>query len=315
MRNLLFSLTAVACCASLHAGEVTNVLYSTGGTNVPGYNGFFNASNGWDSTNDPDWQGQQGWTGTGSGADAVAVIDFYTPTNPAGNASGTLGVFVDNIPLNTSFVFVERTFAPITSLYGVPFHTNTITASLVAEWSVLSFSNVGLDDTFVIDLRSTNNTSLLSFSMNRSNTSDPLVYDYLVTSVTDTNRAQFETSYGALIRMQVDIATNSTFSGFYSLLDPVTRTPIAATNGQTVFNLNPGVLAGGATALDFQSLRLGWSLADGVNDPGYLGILVNEFTVTSAGRLVPEPGTWAAAALLAVSATIVARRRRRNGSV
>jgi hypothetical protein len=105
--------------------------------------------------------------------------------------------------------------------------------------------------------------------------------------------------------MQVDI-TGSSYTGSYSLLDGATRALVSS------FALNPGTLAGGASALDFGVLRLGWNLASGdPNLPGELAIVVNEFTVATTGTVIPEPGTWAAAAMLGFAALVVMHRRRR----
>jgi len=164
------------------------------------------------------------------------------------------------------------------------------------------------DDTFTIDLRNATDTaSLLSFRINNQGLVDPLNYNFLVSSVGAATNPQFQGVYGGLYRMQVDLSPSGGFSGSYALIDPVTRTSISS------FSFNPGTLAGGATSYDFGALRLGWELASGdPNDPGVLGIVVNEFTVTSTGQVVPEPGTWAAGAFLAVAGAYAMRRRRRE---
>jgi hypothetical protein len=302
MKTLLLSVILLSSCLSLQAqGLGTNVNYSTGGTNVPGYTGFFNSSDGWNNSGDPAWEGQKGWTGTGSGASSVSQVLGTTPSSPAGNGSGTLGVFVPSLPLNTSNIYLSRAFTPASS-YAL---TNT-TVSLVAEWEILSFG-ANENDTFTIDLRNASDTSsLLAFTINNQGVSDPLSYNFLVSSTGASTLAQFEGTYGGLYRMQIDLTPLGGFSGSYSLIDPVTRANLAS------FALNPGTLAGGATSYDFGALRLGWELASGdPNAPGDLGIVVNEFTITSTGTVIPEPGTWAAGALLAVAGAYTMRRRRK----
>jgi hypothetical protein len=302
MKALFLTIIAVASCISAHAQIVsTNINYSTGGTNVPGYTGFFNSADGWNNTGDPAWEGQKGWTGSGSGASSVSQVAGITPSSPVGNGSGTLGVFLPSLPLNTTNIYLSRVFTPAPGLAL----TNS-TVSLVAEWSILSFGP-SANDTFIIDLRNTNDTaSLLSFRINNQGVTDPLSYNFLVSSIGSSTNTQFEGTYGGLYRMQVDLSPSGVFSGSYSLVDSTTRTNIAS------FSLNPGSLVGGYTSADFGALRLSWELASGnPNAPGDLGFVANEFTVSSVGTVVPEPGTWAAGACLAVAAIFIARRRRK----
>jgi hypothetical protein len=295
----------VLCFASASAfAQATFVNYSTGGTNVPGYTGFFNSSDGWNISGAPLWQGQKGWGGTGSGADSINIVANVTPTGgPGTNASGTLGFFVPSLPLNTNYVYLDRVFNTASS-----FSLTNATVRLVAEWSLLDFdtnSPAFESDIFNIDVRNAANTaSLLNFKMGTNNVG--VGYNYLVTSTGSATQNQFDAGFGSLYRMQVDITDTGAFSGFVDLLNPVTRTNL--TNSLI---LNSGFLAGGATAYDVGALRLGWQLTDGVNDPGILGIAVNEFTVTSSGTVIPEPGTWAAGAFLAVAGAYAMRRRRK----
>jgi hypothetical protein len=308
MKSAVIILVIAAITASSQAQLATNVEFSTGGTNVPGFTGFFNSADGWNNALDPAWQGQQGWTGSGSGADSVSVITDVTPTSPGGNASGTLGLFLPALPLNTANVYLDRAFTP-----GDPFLTN-VTVSLVAEWTILEVPlATALNDTFIFDLRTADNAaSVLTFQMNNVGVSDPLIYNYLVSSVGATTEDQFETTYGGLggvvMRMQVDL-TGTTFSGTYSALNGATRNVVGGGL------LNSGTLAGGFNALDFGVLRLGWNLASNDADlPGDLYIAVNEFTVTTSGTVIPEPGTWATAALLGLATIGVMYRRRRAAS-
>ncbi len=294
MKNLLRTAFVVALgFGPAQAQPVVN--FSTGATNLPGYTGYFNSSDGWNNSGDPLWSGQQGWTGNGQGADSVSVVAGYTPPSPAGNASGTLGVFLPGGGLTSTNIYLERSFTPET-----PASMPNATVTLVAEWSVLNFGTA-TDDTFRFDLRNTANTaSLLSFTMNNVGTTAG--FDYLVSSTGAGTQAQFETSYGAILRLVVDLS-DTNYSGTYQLVDGTTRTNLAS------FDMKSGTLADGATAYDFGVLRLEWDLASGdPNAPGDLGIVVNEFTVSS----VPEPSTIALLGLAGAGLAIGLRRRLRR---
>jgi hypothetical protein len=279
----VFSLGLAAQSVLAQTPPITN--YTTGN---------FTTGNGWSNSGDPLWQGQQGWTGTGSGADSVSVVGGITPGTPTGSASGTLGIFLPTLPLNTADVYLERAFTPASVSL-----TNA-TVSLVAEWSILTFGPND-NDTFTFDLRNTANTaSLLQFQMNNVGTAPG--FDYLVSTVGGGTQSQFQTTYGALMRMVVDL-TDTTYSGSYSLIDATTRTNIAS------FELKSGTLAGGLNAYDFGVLRVGWDLASGdASTPGDLGLVVNDLTVVS----VPEPSTLALLAVAGLGVGLFVRRRARR---
>ncbi len=297
-KHILSAVIAAVCAATLQA-QTTIVNYSTGGTNVPGYTGFFNSADGWNNVGDPLWQGQKGWTGTSSGADSVSVIAGTTPSG-ANDASGTLGVFLPALPLNTTSVTLDRGFTPMSTM----FFTN-IAVSFVAEWNIIDFSApTPYNDKFTFDLRNTANTqSLLSFSMQ-----GPAVnpgFDYTLASTGTSTINQLDASYGALVRMQVDLVGTG-YSGTLWTVNPTTR---ALT---LIGSLNGGTLNNGLTASDFGSLQVGWDLASGdPNQPGTLGLVVNELTIQSTGDPIPEPGTWAMAAFLVSGAAATIYRRRK----
>lgn len=301
-KHLIAALTAAVTVASLHAAPTTVVNYSTGGTNVSGYTGFFNTADGWNNSGNPVWEGQEGWTGTGTGADAVGQFAGLTPSSPANNGSGSLGVFIPALPLNTTTPYVQRTFSPgLTSVSG--FYTN-VSTSFVAEWAVLEFGPTPWDDSFTFDLRNAANTvSLLNFTLGPQNSP---TLDYNVAASGSSSVNQFDVYYGSLIRMQVDVSSTGSYSGSFQLLDGVTRNVLSSGS------LNSGSMAGGAVASDIGALRFGWQLASGdANDPGTLGTMVNEFTFTSTGDPIPEPGTWAVGALLLGGAALTIYRRRK----
>jgi len=297
-KQLLSAAIAATSLVSLQA-QTTIVNYSTGGTNVSGYTGFFNTADGWNNSGDPLWQGQQGWGGTSTGADSVSQVAGITPSSPANNGSGTLGVFVPALPLNTTAPYLERTFTPMSTAV----FTN-ISLNFTAEWALLEFGPTPWDDTFTFDLRNAANTaSLLTFQLNPAGAGAG--FDYEFNSTGSSTISQFDTTYGALIRMQVDV-TGSSYTGSYDLINGVTRAVISSGS------LTGGTLAGGAVASDIGAFQFGWKLASGdANDPGTLGTVVNEFTFTSTGDPIPEPGTWAVGALLLSGAAASIYRRRK----
>lgn len=299
MKKQILSAFAMAACAATLQAQTTIVNYSTGGTNVPGYTGFFNAADGWNNVGDPLWEGQEGWTGSGTGADSVSVIAGTTPTG-VGNASGTLGVFLPALPLNTTSVTLNRGFAPMNTAT----FTN-IAVSFVAEWNIIDFfAPTPFDDAFTFDLRNSANTlSLLNFTMQGPATLPG--FDYTLSSTGSAAIDQFDATYGALLRMQVDLVGTS-YTGTLFSVDPVTR---ALTS---IGGLTGGTLNNGLTASDFGNLQVGWTLDSGnPSDPGTLGLVVNEFTIQSTGDPIPEPGTWAMAALLVSGAAATIYRRRK----
>jgi hypothetical protein len=305
-KHILAALVAAASVAGAHA-QTSVVNYSTGGTNVPGYTGFFNNANGWTvATNNDYWEGQQGWVGTFSAVDSVSSVAGLTPGSPDGNGSGTLGLtnFRPLLPLNTATPYIERTFSP--GLSSVSGSFTNIATRFVAEWAVLEQGPTPWDDSFTFDLRNAANTiSLLTFTLGQTFAPGPGA-DYTIASTGSAPLNQFEASYGALLRMQVDITSTGSYSGSWALLDPVNRTNTASGV------INTGSLAGGAVAADVGALRFGWQLASGdANDPGTLGTVVNQFTFTSTGDPIPEPSTWALLFLAGLLAAIGFRRSAR----
>lgn len=300
-KNLRFAAVAVALSISAAQAQVTQTNLTTGA--------YFNTGAGW-TGGGADWVGQQSWTGTDAGATAVQVVTGLTPSG-AGNNSGTLGVVIDALPLNSATPYVEKTFTPMDQNFF-----ENINVSFTAEWGILDFGALE-DDTFTFELRNTaGNASALTFLMD-PNAALP-TYNYNVSSIGSASVNQFdgrwagydaiEDEYVNIYRLQVDIS-GSSYSGSYQLLDPTTRAVLF--NG----TLNGGTLAGAFSASDIDSLRLGWDLASNdPNAPGDLGIMINEFTITSTGDAIPEPGTWAVGALLVSGAAASIYRRRKARS-
>jgi hypothetical protein len=293
-KQILAIAVAAASVASLQAAPTTIVNFSTGGTNVPGYSsGYFNAGNGW--TAPGFWGGQNGWTQSGN-ADAVSVQTGYSPG--AGNASGSLGV--DYLP-NNATIYVQKTFTPMSTVT----FTN-IAASFVTEFAVAElFAANANDDTFRFSLRNGNQVAL-SLDLQAPAL---LGYDYTLSSHgfgAPVN--QFALAYDSVYRMQIDVASNGAWTGnLYTVTDPTNARTIALVNAFTGGTLNFGKVAS-----DLDNLRVSWVLDSGdTNNLGTIGLIVNEATFSSTGTEVPEPGTWAMAALLMSGAAATIYRRRK----
>lgn len=271
---------AAACIASVQA-QTTITNYTTG---------FF-VDPPWDPVGDPQWIGQQGWTGAGD-ADSVSNIAGYSRD---GGNSGTLGVFAPSGNVNN----VNRAFTPMdTGTF------QNISTTFITEWSLIDFALGGPDDTFVFDLRD-GGTSLLSFTMQAPGG----VFDYTLSSVdAGGTTAQWQLNYDTVYRMQIDLADDGSWTGeLFGVTDPSDPVPIIASLGF----FTPGTLAAGGVSTDFNNIQIDWILADDFNNPGPLGMVVNEVTIISSGELIPEPGTWAVGALLVggVAASIYRRRK------
>jgi hypothetical protein len=242
--------------------------------------------------------------------DLVALVNGYTPVPPLSNNSliqGGVGVMsIDPILPGTNNVQIWKTFGASTTPYDAP------TVSLFVEWSLIASSPSVYtnSDTFSFDLRNVaNSATLLSLQLTpginlQSNS-------YTLQTVVDgaTNAPIIDLGYGSLFQMQVDL-TGSTFNlASLARLNPSTRAVITNFN-----NLTNGNLALGATALDFATIGIDWELTSGdTSDPGSNYLVVNQIEVTTAGTVIPEPGTWAASlVLLGIGAIYIHRRKSRQ---
>ncbi len=297
MRTLAALVVAVAT-ASLHA-QTTIVNYSTGGTNVPGYTGYFNTSDGW-TGGGAFWEGQQGWTGNGAGSDSVEALTGFTPGG-ANDNSGTLGLYpsvdADNI--------LERAFAPMS-----PLSYSNISVSFVAEFALseVTLPN-GNNDAFVFNLQS-GGTSALQLFMQAPGASPG--FDYTLSSNDGgPTVAQFDMSYDSVYRLAIELDGTNWSGTLYGVTDPSGARTISSLG-----SLTGGNLANFLTASDLNTLEVGWFLeSNDPDDPGSLALIANEFTLLSTGDPVPEPDTWAL--LLsgaAVVATVAYRRRSARGT-
>ena len=253
------------------------------------------------------WQGNDPYnTNTFTGeTDLVARVAGYTPS-PLANSSliqGGLGV-VDSIFPGTTNVQVWKTFNPSTTAFDNP------TVSFFVEWSLipsLAGAPYNLNDTFSFDLRNAaNSLSLLTLQLTPGIATQPNSYTLqTIASGVGTN-SRVELAYQSLFQVQVDMTASSYNMQLWQ---------INSTNRAVITNVSlvtGGSLSTGMTALDFATIGVDWELASAnAAEPGSNYLIANQFQVTTSGTVIPEPATWASAALLALSAAYVARRRKK----
>jgi hypothetical protein len=300
-KQLIALVTAAASIASLQA-QTTIVNYSTGGTNVPGSTGYFNTSEGW-TGGITAWQGQGGgvplasgtWGGSGAGGSFIDNYAGYTPGG-AGNNSGSIGL-EPSLPTSLP-ITLNRSFTPM------PTATFTnITVSFVAEFSVFDLGIPTVNnDAFVFDLNA-GGLSALAFNLQAGTGGSG---DYAVTTGGGIGSSIVDLFYDSVYSMQIDITGTSWTGTFYEVQFP---------SGARNF-INPasfsGSLANGLSASQINNLEIEWVVESGdVNDLGTVALIANEFTITSTGDPIPEPGTWAMAALLISGAAATIYRRRK----
>ncbi len=300
MRTQFFAAVIAATAMVSLQAQTTIYNYSTGGTNVPGYTGYFNTSDGWVGGT-AAWAGQQGWTGNDALASSVEVpAGSFTPGG-AGDNSGTLGFYLPTV----ASVDLNRGFTPMsTSLY------QNIAVRFTAEWTLAAPPATPLgSDIFSFNLTD-GSTSLLSFTMSTTGALDPSSQYLLQSQGAGPAVNQFDLDPGSVYRMQIDLV-GTTWSGtLYTVTDPSGSRTIAPAIPVSAFT--GGTLGGGLSATDFDALNLNWTLASGdPNLPGNLALFANELTISSTGDPIPEPGTWAVGALLLSGAAAAAYRRRK----
>jgi hypothetical protein len=306
LKTVLFSLALLFCCATA-SQALTETNYNTQNFNT---NAGYVRGSGIISTVQPAslrWQGNDPYnTNTFLGeTDLIARVSGYTPT-PLANSSliqGGLGVAGSVFP-GTNDVRIWKSFTPTIASNWV----GTPTVSFFAEWSLipsLEGAPYNLNDTFSFDLRNAaNSLSLLSLQFTPGINIQPNSYTLqTIASGVGTNTLA-DLAYQSLFQIQADITGSS-----YNL----SLTQINSTNRAVITNITlvtGGSLATGTTAFDLATISLDWDLASGnPAEPGSNYLLANQFLVTTSGTPVPEPGTWAAAALLALTAGYAARRR------
>jgi hypothetical protein len=200
-------------------------------------------------------------------------------------------------------VQIWKTFSPSTTAFANP------TVSFFVEWSLipsLEGAPYNLSDTFSFDLRnSANSASLLSLQLTPGINIQANSYTLQSIASGVGTSTLVDLAYQALFQVQVDITGSSYNMQLWQ---------INSTNRAVITNLTlvtGGSLATGTTALDFATIGVDWELASGnAAEPGSNYLIANQFQVTTSGTVIPEPGTWAAALLLSLSAAYVVRRRK-----
>jgi hypothetical protein len=251
------------------------------------------------------WQGNDPYnTNTFLGeTDLVARVAGYTPTPLANSSLIQGGLGVDSVLPGTNNVQIWKTFSPSTTAFANP------TVSFFVEWSLipsLEGAPYNLSDTFSFDLRnSANSASLLSLQLTPGINIQANSYTLQSIASGVGTSTLVDLAYQALFQVQVDITGSSYNMQLWQ---------INSTNRAVITNLTlvtGGSLATGTTALDFATIGVDWELASGnAAEPGSNYLIANQFQVTTSGTVIPEPGTWAAALLLSLSAAYVVRRRK-----
>lgn len=304
--TLLLLGSAVVLGSSLSFAQITETNYNAQNFNT---NAGYVRGSGIISTAQPSglrWQGNDPYnpiTFTGE-TDLIARVAGYTPT-PLANSSliqGGLGVG-DSIFPGTTNVQIWKTFTPSSTVFQT-----APTVSFFVEWSLipsLEGAPYNLNDTFSFDLLNAANTqSLLTLQLTPGIATQPNSYTLqTIASGVGTN-SRVELGYQALFQVQVDMTGSSYNMQLWQ---------INSTNRAVLTNVSlvtGGSLSAGMTALDFATIGVDWELASGnAAEPGSNYLIANQFQVTTSGTPIPEPGTWAAAVLLALSAVYVVRRR------
>ena len=180
-------------------------------------------------------------------------------------------------------------------------------------------------DLFGISLLTSGGSSLASFSFNpftaTSTNGLRVQWERNGTNVV-TNGTSFkgvEIQYGSLYRLTATAQGTSIGMSIAGL-----TTQSAGGQGITNYNVvtNQQIITGGAlstgfTASDFQRSSMDWELSSGdASLPGANYMIITAASVVSQlqSSAIPEPGTWAAAALLLAGGAYAARRRSNKAS-
>jgi hypothetical protein len=194
-----------------------------------------------------------------------------------------------------------------------------------ADFGIVNLTPNGYSylDTFGFDLLdATGANSLANFSFNpASATLQDLRLEWTLNGAVQTNNpaapVPFEIDYGTLYRI------TATLQG--SFFDLSMAGLVAQTNGSgtvtsysvvtNVSIISGGALSGAFSAVDFGTAALNWELASANNlQPGPNYMILNTMSVENT--VVPEPGTWAAAALLfGLTGLVLWRRKATSAAV
>lgn len=333
---LLTTLVLLAASLDYSRGQVVTTIFSTGNFNT---NSGYEPGNSLDGqpyypTNPNSWQTTDpvGPTIGGTNYGATSIVqpyDFYTLGDTTTNGNNSVlfgGMFA---PTATPNKYLPGTTNP--SLYfnfNQPAEAETTTLSV--DFALRRVNNQGVwtnKDSFGFTLWDTFGTSqIASFMFNGMvpwaagiSTNYGLqwfdsagVWQSNSPSLTATNWAiVMQTVY----RMNVTMNTNNTFDFVMQTLeqqylngDPLTGVVTNYSIFETQTLIAGGSL-GGYLPSDFSAVSIDWELASGdTNLPGSNFMVLNQASVTST--VIPEPGTWAAGALLALVSFLAVRKRR-----
>ncbi|MFM8657844.1 MAG: hypothetical protein ACKOD5_12075 [Chthoniobacterales bacterium] len=291
-----------------HAGIVT--IWDTGYFNSA--DGYVSGSSLTDMPNTapaPDQfkttDGYNGLTGTGDNS----LLDFLPGTtfggglgSGSGNSSALFGGAVWGTGPGITNPAIYRNFSMVPGLpTGSP-----VTFSI--DYRYISYTN-SFYDNWSFDLRNAaGTTSLLNIFIDTESQPD-LVFVYAngVGIGAYTNYAGGGATNGALMNISATLLNNTWTVGLSSI-DATTVGGDVMGFVTNVATVKSGTLLRG-TAADFESVYLSWLLTEGnINDYGENYMVFNQMNVLTE---VPEPGTWATAALLACGLAYGIYRRRK----
>ena len=282
---------------------------NTGGVSETGQNYSDAFSSQW-FTDDP--------YNAGSNVGASSVVfwlqNFTLGSLSSGNNSVLFGGYglADGIFPGSSSPSIYRSFNSLLT-------TNSEFVTFSVDFSIISSAvsdpdpSYDWDDSFGFNLLDASGaTSLAKFSFNRaaaSGTNNLLGVQWIGNGATNTLA---DIQYGSLYRLTATLSGN-TFDLSLGGLSTQTNGVGDVTGYLLVTNQNlvtGGLLSGGGSALDFETVALDWELESGnAASPGSNYMVMNTATVYS--QVVPEPATWATGALLltGVAASVIRRRR------
>ena len=330
-------------CATLTvvAAQGQNIVTATNFTSGSSQTNQFNTNSGYErlfsvdgQPNYPNgaWQTTDPYNGTNG---ATTVLSFRTGwsalQSPSGNSAvlfGGYGADDGTLPgITNPSIYYNFT----SSFAGGGFDLAASTVTYTVDFGIVgpSASLSGLytnRDYFGFSLLTDTGASLASISFNPFGATVVsnglrLQWEQNGTNVVTngTTFRGFEIQYNALYRMTATLQ-GSLFNLSMAGLRPqgtstnISGAQINITNYAVVTNqsiITGGALSGGFTAADFERASVDWELSSGnIASPGANYMIMTANSVVSQLSVIPEPGTWAAGALLLVLTALAIRRRR-----
>lgn len=297
--------------------------YIAGGSSLDGQPTNAPSSQQWQTT---DVYNPTNGLGSSSSLDFLGGWTAGLPSNLGGNNNsvrfGGFGVELNAYMPGITNPLLYRTFDSvlITSQDTVSF---SMDFSLIGPSSTLSgfFTN---RDFFSINLRESTGTNSLAkivFNPFTTNYSGNAFRPQWVQNGTNvvangTTYTAIDFTNNALWRLNATISNNLIDLSLSGLI-PQSGVGVGITNYlvTNTFNvISGGALSTGLTAANFERLDIGWELSSGsISAPGANYMIINGMSVIS--QVIPEPGTWAAAAIMLIGGSAVALRRRRQVKV